>query len=71
MKRIFGLLSLAKFDCAGLLAGPRHSFSSLLFCYTLSQARRTQYSYILTPAKHSNWLKNTISTFYNVRLPVT
>jgi len=70
-KRIFGLLSLAKFDCVGLLASLSHSFSNLLFCYTLSQIRRTQYSYIHNPAKHSNWLKNTIRTFYNVRLPVT
>jgi len=41
-KRIFGLLSLAKFECAGLLASLSHSFSSLLFCYTLTQVRRTQ-----------------------------
>jgi len=35
-ENFFGLLSLAKIGCLGLLAGLSYSFPSLLFCYNLS-----------------------------------
>jgi len=34
-KGFFGVFSLAKIGCLGLLAGLSYSFPSLLFCYTL------------------------------------
>jgi len=61
-------------EVVGITRQSKMPLRSLLFCCRLLRHKSDEHQHNTAmstgTAKHSNWLKNTISTFYNLRLAV-